>query len=79
MAGWKINQFAVAAESMFRISKLDLLGETYDELLVYRDHRDVSRDLPGNDYIYSKEHGLVKTISINFWTPDGWGWDRIPR
>lgn len=54
-----------------------LLGQSYDRLNVVVNNEAMAADGPGFTYIYSKDHGIVRTTTVSPWFGTGIGWDRL--
>ncbi len=56
-----------------------LFGKTYDHLNVIVENSSMAFDGNGETYVFSKNHGIVRSSTYSWWTQSGYGWDLLPN
>ncbi len=77
LEGWKTSWPYVENQVELYAEDVELLGNKYDRLNVLIANIPMQVDGNGSTYIYSRQHGLVRTSTYSWWTSQGIGWDRI--
>jgi len=79
ISGWKTSfNYCECRQEGYAVG-YELFGQTYDYLNVIVENSFMAVDGPGETYVFSKNHGIVRFSEYGWWTQAGYGWDLIPE
>lgn len=79
IAGWKTNlPYCECRQEGYTVD-YELFGLTYDYLNVIVENSSMAFDGNGETYVFSPNHGIVRSSTYSWWTQSGYGWDLLPN
>lgn len=76
--GWKTDLPYCECHQEAMDTSWTLFGATYENVRIHIDNRDMAVDGPGFTYLYHPIDGMLRSVTYNWWTQQGYGYDRLP-
>ena len=78
ISGWQMNVTYGENYRQYGINSWTLFEQEYEDLNAIINNTPMQVDGNGTTYIYSSQHGFVRSVTYSWWTRSGIGWDLLP-